>query len=68
MVTTSAWRLPTAMNSEPNDVTMKNQFEISTSVATAPATARRTNPEARAMTSSRTTCLSTSEYAVVRVT
>jgi hypothetical protein len=42
----SAWRFPVTMNSDPNEATMKNQSEIGTSVATAPATARRTNPAA----------------------
>ena len=66
IASTSALRFPTAMNSEPNEVTMKNQLEMGTSAATAPATARRTKPEARATTSTTTMCFSTAEYDVVR--
>ena len=39
-------RLPATTNSEPNDVTMKNQFDTGTLVAAAPPMARSTNPAA----------------------
>ena len=49
------------MNRAPKLVTMKNQSEIGTSVAAAPATARSTNPAATATRSTTATCLSTDE-------
>ena len=64
----SAPRLPVTMKSEPNDVTMKNQSEIGTSVAAAPPMARSTKPAATATTSTTAMCLSHGEYAVVRAT
>jgi hypothetical protein len=36
------------MNSDPNDATMRNQSEMTTSAATPPEIARSTNPEATA--------------------
>ena len=43
---------------------MRSQPEISTSTATAPATARSTKPVATVSTSRITRCLSQAEYAV----
>ena len=61
-------RLPTTMNNDPNDATMKNQFEIGTSTAVAPAIARSTNPAATTTTSTTATCFSHWLYAEVRAT
>jgi len=44
-------------------VQMSSQPEIPTSMATAPATARSTNPMATTITSTMTTCFSHTEYA-----
>jgi hypothetical protein len=46
------------MNSDPNAPMMKNQSEMRTPVAVAPAINRKTNPEASATTSTTATCLS----------
>ena len=57
----SASRLPDTMKRAPKLVTMKNQSEIGTSVAAAPATARSTKPAATATRSTTATFLSTVE-------
>ena len=63
----SAWRLPATMNSEPKLPTMKNQTEIGTSTAAAPAMSRRTKPAATMPRSTTATCLSHAEYVVVKM-
>ena len=63
----SAWRLPATMNSEPKLPTMKNQTEIGTSTATAPAMSRSTKPAATIPRSTTATCFSHAEYVVVKM-
>ena len=56
---TSSWRrLLSARNSASRIVTTSSQWLIGTSIATAPATARSTNPMAIVSTSRMTMCLS----------
>ena len=56
------------MNSDPNEVTIKNQREIGTSTARPPATARTMNPEATTAMSNTAMCLSHSVYALISST
>jgi hypothetical protein len=56
------------MNRDPKLPTMKNHTEIGTSTATAPAISRSTKPVATMPRSTTATCLSHSEYDVVKIT
>ena len=60
--TCSAWRFPVTMKSEPAPATIRNQSDSGTLVATPPATARNTKPDATAARSMTGSCLSHNVY------